>query len=1686
MKKMKKSVKVVLISIVAVVCVLAIVLGCIFGLRDDRTTTNNKLLNDFNNLTNEINDVNYAMSDFNIFERIPFNEIEDTNFSINNIQRLGSNYFSYIDSNSNEIFYLYKEIEQGQYALFNLSNLENDNEPGFVKEGSLSYSINSVNESYVIIESVYSNRSETLTYDAVFSVIYIGGDTPIEVLTIDTRDSNTIMVNLLLNEETLACQTYTVPDGYALNDGLSVANFNFAILDLPTEKSTYDDVLLYEYGETQINMSDRCSLTYNGNFYILYIKDNVEFFVISNNNVSKLEINKDNVSVSLSKLTNEKLLIEYAEIVDETNSTAVAVQETAFSEIIYYKYSYSILDLNTMTETNLNIGDYAKIEAGQISENSSNYYLIKEKVNESHNLVLEDVLYEYYTSDNNLIVSYNSSSGNNIIKIRNNFVLTSDNTFKFENVNKLSLVSENLTNGNIVGTVNDFAYTYVNSNGSYGIIDLENNKIVDADNAEESFSYIYPVSEGFAIGVKNEKYYLINIIDKSINEIESFYSENARLLTLLEHGMPYYVIQQTDNTLAIYKGNDEVIENITRINIFNIATGEVIIEVDTVSGQIIISTGINLTFNDETVQNFEENPVEYKALEIDLTNMSITPYGDNGNQANSSGSIDINTWCNYAWFSNTQSVYTVYCRMQYYYISRVSFYVDYDYGNDTMTLTSSMSTSQAISASASCTQNHVSTTSLTVSSSISDGYVTYVITHNYKSGNWGTEHNGYGTSSLWGFPYIVEYDLDGGSGLSSTVTYNYGVTINPSASVYKSGYELSYWSVSNTSGTWENYYNESWHSRTGSVSIGSESTFRNLRNNGGTANMDAYWIANTYSISYNLNGGSYGTYHPTSARYDSWVNISNPTRIGYTFSSWTITGMTSGTTHYFGTSSSSYTTNTSSSYTTVSSYDYFKNLGTADGQTVTFRANWTANSYSITYNLDGGSFTSGASHPTTAYFDEWFYVDNPIKDGNSFDGWDINGYMTTGHEKYLGRTSPTADYVIAENVNAAFGLSGYKYFCNLSSSNQGSITITARWNAVSYSISYTLNGGTHGSSHPTSASYDAWFQVSNPTRTGYTFTGWSITGMSSDTHYIGTSSSSYITTTATSYSTTTSQRYFMNLQVTSGTVYFSANWSAISYSISYTLNGGTHGSSHPTSASLNSWFQVSNPSRDGYLFTGWTITNMNSNITHYYGTSTSSYNTNTSTSYTTSSSQTYFRSLRSASGTVTFTANWTAITYNIQYNANGGVLGELQPSSAKFGSWFNVSAPTDNSGYRFAGWTVSGASNECEHYYGVSSSSYETATGTTFVTDENQLFFRDLHIENGATVTLTANWQPVGYSIDYNLNGGTHGAQAPDLAIFNENVTISNPTREGYTFTGWTFSGLVDSVTHYYYSGSIEIAFTSTNGRYVSETNANYDVLVMATVFRNLGTTGDGPILTANWTSAYYTITYHFMPADTDVSDYTLSNLNRAGNMTVTATQQVRYDTKFESYVSAVNVLADNQVEIPQGVRLLYWVVNNSGSTYSSSTNLISWNSDYSQSTPVSGKSINPGVEEIYSSENGYSARNIHLYAAYAYVDITVRYMVASGEQYRNDLSSYYEYTTEVVMYSSTYELFSIANSGIIGWLITPNHYDFGQLTSDSYTTFTDNGIYYDALAGNTILWIFSNTSAYDIDNPIYYAYAVY
>lgn len=224
-------------------------------------------------------------------------------------------------------------------------------------------------------------------------------------------------------------------------------------------------------------------------------------------------------------------------------------------------------------------------------------------------------------------------------------------------------------------------------------------------------------------------------------------------------------------------------------------------------------------------------------------------------------------------------------------------------------------------------------------------------------------------------------------------------------------------------------------------------------NNGAGSTWGALIQANstpiTYSIAYNLNGGVFGAFHPTSTSYNEDVKISNPAKENCIFAGWTITGYDTETS---GHNASAWTGETGAS---------FKNLASTEGKTVTFTAVWivaTAN-----FQTTGDTGIASTSHPnkTSENIGSSINVNAKLNNGYTFAGW-YNGSTLVSDKMNFNYTMPNTDTVL-----------------------------TAKTTPAKYTISYDLNGGAVAVSNPTSYNIETpTFTLNNPVRLGYVFVGW--------------------------------------------------------------------------------------------------------------------------------------------------------------------------------------------------------------------------------------------------------------------------------------------------------------------------------------------------------------------------------------------------------------------------------------------------------------------------------------------------------------------------------------------------------------------------------------------------------------------
>ena len=136
----------------------------------------------------------------------------------------------------------------------------------------------------------------------------------------------------------------------------------------------------------------------------------------------------------------------------------------------------------------------------------------------------------------------------------------------------------------------------------------------------------------------------------------------------------------------------------------------------------------------------------------------------------------------------------------------------------------------------------------------------------------------------------------------------------------------------------------------------------------------------------------------------------------------------------------------------------------------------------------------------------------------------------------------------------------------------------------------------------------------------------------------------------------------------------------------------------------------------------------------------------------------------------TLEVKYTPIVYNLTYDLGTGTLSEANPATYTVETDdITLNNPTAPDYYSFLGWG-----------------------GTELTGDENLT----VTIPKGSIGdrSYTANIIPTPYSISYEMDGGTNGVNNPTTYNYESNeITLARPTKEGYTFLGWTGTDLANN-----------------------------------------------------------------------------------------------------------------------------------------------------------------------------------------------------------------------------------------------------------------------------------------------------
>ncbi|MBE6700395.1 MAG: hypothetical protein E7582_00690 [Ruminococcaceae bacterium] len=590
--------------------------------------------------------------------------------------------------------------------------------------------------------------------------------------------------------------------------------------------------------------------------------------------------------------------------------------------------------------------------------------------------------------------------------------------------------------------------------------------------------------------------------------------------------------------------------------------------------------------------------------------------------------------------------------------------------------------------------------------------------------------------------YTITFDANGGnwSGGNLIKTHDVNVTI-PNAYPTRTGYTFRGWSTS----------------RNGTIAyFGGETYTTNS-----SITLYAVWKANTYTIKYNANGGS-GSMSNSSHTYDTAKELTANTftRTGYTFKGWS-------------TSSSA----TSATYTDKQSV---KNLTSTNSGTVNLYAVWQANTYTITYNANGGSGTmSNSSH---TYDVEKKLTSNAYaRAGYHFKGWSTSA-------------SGTVVYTDEHMVK------------NLSSVASGNVTLYAVWEPNTYvvdffdgdekchskTVTYGLEYGALPNKYSSIGEFLGWYtdknagekvtkdtivtalsdhklyarwhiRVANVTinntyaslelgDTTQLVVGF-IPSNATNKEVIWTSSNENVATVTKDGLVKTLSRGTAIITATTvdGGFTITSTIEVYGTTVTYDTDGGSNCPPKQIKQP-NVPLRVTDiiPEKKGFIFSEW----------HYI--------------YYEGSTQIIIGyrpgEVIKQTGDIVLVASYSSKEYTVHFDSAGGTSSVSEATVRYYYRYKNLPTATKE-GYKFMGW-------------------FTQPVGGEEITEKSYVLIAEDH-------TLYAQWEPITYTVKYNANGGS-GTMSTSSHTYDVEKTLSVNafTRSGYTFLGWSTDPSATSATY--------------------------------------------------------------------------------------------------------------------------------------------------------------------------------------------------------------------------------------------------------------------------------------------------
>ena len=323
---------------------------------------------------------------------------------------------------------------------------------------------------------------------------------------------------------------------------------------------------------------------------------------------------------------------------------------------------------------------------------------------------------------------------------------------------------------------------------------------------------------------------------------------------------------------------------------------------------------------------------------------------------------------------------------------------------------------------------------------------------------------------------------------------------------------------------------------------------------------------------------------------------------------------------------------------------------------------------------------------------------------------------------------------------------------------RGALTLYPKWTAISYTLSFSANGGS-GSASRRRLSYgtDTVLPDSGFRRKGYTLAGW-------NTAKDGTGDA---------YLPGETVRDLKETNKASLTLY--AQWSPITYRLLLDPNDGITEASTQELTYNEGWVLPTQAGdREGYHISGWNTRSNGKGKTYTPG-------------------KPVKNLADQADDQVTLYGKWTVNRYKVLFHGNGATARD-RTQTMTYGKTAALTANAfRRTGYVFQGWSDS---PEGEVLY------------------ENREKVVSLTAEEKGTVELYAVWKPITYRLAFKANGG-QGTMETLTWTYDQQAALPEPefTRPGYIFLGWSTSS---SGRVRYEDGASVKNLTATQGKTVT------------------------------------------------------------------------------------------------------------------------------------------------------------------------------------------------------------------------------------------------------------------------------